>query len=244
MKSISVVIPVYNGSQSISEVVHQLNKVLSTISSQYEIILVNDNSPDNTWQVIKDIYQQYHHIKAFHLNRNYGQQSALLCGLKAASFDLVVTIDDDLQHNPEHIQLMVEAIQKGYDMVYCVFHQSYHSFYRKLGSKLTDKLFNWVLKKPKHIKVSSFRIMKKSIVDEIVKKDKGYVYISASALRFTQNVKSIDVMHQERKFGQSNYTFIKLLKIFLKIYVYYSSNPLCKLFRKNDPIYEVNERLL
>ncbi len=244
MKSISVIIPVYNGSRSIKELFNQLTKVLSGLSSQYEIIFVDDFSHDNSWEIIKDIHNHYNNVKAFRLNKNYGQQSALLCGMKAASFDFVVTIDDDLQHNPEHIRLMAEEMNKGYDMVYCVFHQSYHSFYRKLGSKMTDQLFNFVLKKPKDIRVSSFRILKKDIVDEIIKQDKGYVYISASALRLTQKVKSIDVTHQIRKFGQSNYNFKKLLKIFLKIYIYYSSNPFCRLFRKNDPIYEVNEKLL
>lgn len=243
MLSISVIVPVYNGSLSIETLFHQLNKVLNSLPSQYEIILVDDYSQDNSWEIIKDLHNKHDHIKAFRLNKNYGQQSALLCGMEAASYDYVVTIDDDLQHKPDYIGVLVKEIQKGYDLVYCVFNQSYHSFYRKLGSKLTNQLFNFVLKKSKDIKISSFRIIRKSIVQEIIKQQKGYVYISASALRLTKKVKSINVAHQARKYGESNYNFKKLLKIFLKIYIYYSSNPLCRFFRKNEPIYEVVERL-
>lgn len=241
---ISVVIPVYNGSQSLWELCTQLKSTLFHSSADYEIILVDDFSTDDSWAKIKEMHSIDPKIKGFKLKKNFGQQHAVFCGLQMASYDYILTMDDDLQHSPDQISLLLNEIKKGYDVVYGVSEIKYHSLYRIIGSKLTNKLFDIIIKKPKEVRISSFRIMKKQIADKITTQPTGYVYISASTFKFTNNVKSINITHNERKYGQSNYRFFKLLKIFIKIYIYYSNNPICTLFRKNDPIYEIEERLV
>ena len=240
---ISVIIPVYNGSFSIKELCMKLNKTLTGSCTEHEIVLIDDGSQDNSWQIVKELHEKYSFIKGIKLKMNYGQQSAIFCGLEKASFEYIVTMDDDLQHNPNDLLRLIEEIEKGYDVVYGVSETRYHSAYRIMGSKLTNQLFNILLKKPKNIKISSFRIMRKETAHKIVALSlgSGYVYVSASTFRVTNNIQSIYVTHSKRKYGKSNYHFYKLLKIFIKIFIYYSPIPICHLFKKNGPIYEIEE---
>ncbi len=240
---ISVVIPVYNGHLSLKELSMKLNKTLTKICPEHEIILIDDGSQDNSWQIIQELHKEHSNIKGIKLKMNYGQQSAILCGLSKAAFEYIVTMDDDLQHNPHDLLHLIKEVEKGYDVVYGVSKTRYHSPYRVMGSKITDKLFNILLKKPDHIKISSFRVMRKETAQKIMiaSRDYGYVYISAATFKVTNRIQSIYITHNKRKYGTSNYHFYKLLKIFIKIYIYYSQNPLCKLFRKTEPIYEIEE---
>ena len=241
MNNISIVIPVFNGSNALKELCLSINNTLSTFCSEFEIILVDDYSLDNSWEEIQSLCMLSPHIKGVKLSKNFGQQNAVFCGLNYAKYDYIVTMDDDLQHNPEDIKLLFDKIKEGYSVVYGYSKQIYAYKYRKLGSKLTNTLFNIIIKKPKNVNISSFRIMDKKIVDKIISNSKNYVYISAQTFRFTKNVTSIPIRTFKRKYGDSNYTFSKLLTIFLKIYIYYSKNPLMRVFAKSQDIYTVEE---
>lgn len=240
MVKFSVVIPVYNSEKTLIQLYKKIVDVLEKIRTEFEIIFVDDNSKDSSFNTLKNICSTDSRVVAIKLSDNFGQQNAVFCGLQHAKGDYIINLDDDLQHNPEYIESMYLKLQEGFDIVYAVTKIKYHKKYRNLGSKLTDKLFNILLKKPPTKRVSSFRIMRKELVDKIILEKRTFNYISASILKQTKNIGNYYYKHSQRKFGTSNYTFIKQLKIFLRIYIYYSENRLIKNLRSNKEPYKID----
>lgn len=220
--SISVVIPVYNGEKSLYELHRRLSAFLENSCKDYEIIMIDDGSIDNSYMKMCRLHEVDNRVKAIALDGNFGQQNAIMCGLRHAKYEAIVTMDDDLQHPPEEIIKLLNALEQGYDVVYGIPANKKHSFYRNIGTRLTDSLFNIICKKPKEIRVSSFRAMKKYMAEVISMDQTSFVYISAITLNYTKNIGNIAVVHNERKFGKSNYNMIKLAKVFLKLFIYYS----------------------
>ncbi|MGB7604703.1 MAG: glycosyltransferase family 2 protein [Lutisporaceae bacterium] len=241
--SISVIVPVYNSSQSIQELCRRLVKALTAITEVYEIILVDDSSIDDSFIKMKTARNSNAAIKLIRLSENFGQQNAIMCGLRHAKGDYVITIDDDLQNPPEELATLMKSIENGYDVVYGIPIARRHSAVRNLGSIMTDHLFNIVCGKPKQVKVSSFRIMKKSIVEKIIEEKASFVYISAITLRHTKNIGNAIVVHEQRKYGSSNYNIKKLAKLFYNIYINYSriSN---RMVQNTKPQYVIKESYL
>ena len=235
--SISVVIPVYNSESSLNTLCNLLSTVLKSAFSSYEIILIDDGSIDNSYEVMLNLYNKYAHIKIIQLNGNFGQQNALMCGFHYACFDYVVTIDDDLQHPPIEILKLYEKILEGYDVVYGIPIKKQHSHYRNIGTKATDLLFNILSSKPTNLKVSSFRIMKRDVVNKLLLDKSSFVYLSAITFKNTNKIENVYVNHSPRKYGKSNYSFFRLLNQYLKLFVYYSPFALLKIFRSNKPQY-------
>lgn len=155
--SISVVIPVYRSAATIPELVARLHTVLSSMTDDYEVVLVNDGSPDNSWKVIAATLPQYPEVVAIDLLRNYGQHNALLCGIRAATKDVIVTMDDDLQHPPEEIPKLVDAINEDVDVAYGIAREAQFSFYRRLTSKLSKYIISWLAGGNVDSKGGSFR---------------------------------------------------------------------------------------
>jgi undecaprenyl-phosphate 4-deoxy-4-formamido-L-arabinose transferase len=242
--SISVVIPVYNSQASLDELYAELSSVLQQITDKYEIVLVNDGSIDNSYDKMIALYHRDSNIKIIQLDGNFGQQNALLCGFYFVAGDYVVTLDDDMQHPPEEIVKLLSKIQEGYDIVYGIPAKKRHSFYRNLGTKLTDYLFDKFCSKPKYIKVSSFRIMKKALVEKIIQDKTSFVYLSAITFKNTRNVGNVIVNHSCRKYGKSNYNLLKLVKQFVKLYVYYSSYSIFKIFISSRPQFIIKDKHL
>ena len=238
-KKFSIVIPVYNSEDSLEQVYKKTQKELIDLNKYYEFIFIDDNSTDNSFNVIKKLCEKDSNVIGIKLNNNYGQQNAVFCGLEHSSGDFILNMDDDLQHNPLYIKKMYKELEKGYDIVYAVTKVKYHKSYRNLGSKLTDKLFNFLLNKPKDKRVSSYRIMKKDLKKIILNEKKAYNYISASILKNTKNIGNLYYQHSSRKYGSSNYTFLKQLKIFLRIYFYYSDNKFFKPFLSKSEPYSI-----
>lgn len=239
--SVSVIIPVYNSEKSLMELYNRLTIYLEKNCEKYEIIFVDDCSSDSSFSILENICLQNSNITAIKLNYNFGQQNAILCGFNYCNYNYVVNIDDDLQHDPENINELLVEISQGYDIVYGIADIKQHEFYRNVGSKLTNLLFNYVIKKPKNIRISSFRVLRKSLVDKIINHSYSFVYISASVMKYTKNISNIYFPHKPRKHGKSNYNFKKLFKIFIKIYIYYSSNFIVKLFRKKSEAYNIQK---
>lgn len=243
--NISIVIPVYNSQQSIYELFQNITNFLVKTSNNFEIIFVDDNSKDNSFNIMKNIYYSNSNIKCIKLKNNHGQQNAILCGMRHAKYDYIVTMDDDLQHNPKYILDLLYEIKKGFDVVYGYAKQpKQYPFYRNLGSTLRDLLFEMILHKPKNIQISSFRIMRRELLNKITKETSSFVYISAITLKYTKNIGNVIISHNYRKYGNSNYTITKLFKLFLNIYIYYSDNILCNRLKKNKPQYVIEEKLL
>lgn len=240
--SISVIIPVYNSENSINRLYNKLKKFLSNNFSQYEIIMVDDNSSDNSFLKMVNLNKKDDNIKVIKLRENFGQQNALMCGLEYAKGDYIVTIDDDLQHSPSDIINLYNEIKKGYDVVYGIPIKRNEIFYRRVGSYLTDKVFNLITRKSSNIRVSSFRIFNKKILNQLKKCDSSFVYLSAIILKITKNIDNIPVKRKKRFDGDSNYNIYKLIKLFVKLYIYYSDNRLTKLFRANKPQYIIEKK--
>ncbi|MDF2531877.1 MAG: glycosyltransferase [Clostridia bacterium] len=241
--SISVVIPVYNSASSLQELCSRLNALLAVMAKEYEIILVDDGSQDQSVQHIKEILAKYKEIKLICLERNFGQQNAIMCGFRHAKGDYVITIDDDLQNPPEEIEMLMKEIEKDYDVVYGIPRVKQHSGTRNLGSLMANFLFDVVCGKPRGVRVSSFRVLKRHIVEAVIEEKSSFVYISAATLKYTKNIGNVIVQHEARKHGSSNYNILKLLKLFYNIYINYSS--LSKGFiRNNKPQYVIKEKSL
>ncbi|MFW6281793.1 MAG: glycosyltransferase family 2 protein [bacterium] len=241
-ESISVIIPVYNAANSIVELYQRLTNSLSQISNNYEIIMIDDNSQDNSCEKILRLQKQDNRVKFIKLAKNFGQQNALLCGLNYVQGDYVVTIDDDLQHNPELIPTLYRLITKGYDVVYSIPESREYSFFRKIGSKLTDFLFSILTSKEAGIRVSSYRIMSKDLVKKVIKHKESFVYISVIVLQKTKNIANIYYDYENRKYGKSNYNFRKLMMLFLKIYLYHGNIFFLKYLRSDKPQYIIEKK--
>src|SRR5690554_1139220 len=243
-RSISVVIPVYNSANSLEELYQRLYNTLSRITDNYEIIMVDDHSGDNSYQEITKLHRKDNRVKGIRLAKNSGQQNALFCGFKHIKGDYVLTLDDDLQHNPEDIISLYRTICKDYEVVYGIPEErEYSSLYRRIGSKLTNLLFDIITHKDSDIRVSSFRIMKKGLVNKIIKHQGTFVYISALILNNTARIANVNVSHSKRSYGKSNYNFFKLLKLFLRLYIYHGNSSFLKLFRSKKPQYIIKEKI-
>jgi len=221
-KSISVVVPIYNSSRTIEQLVERLLNALQEIAADFEIIMVDDGSRDNSFDEMKKAYISKENIKIIKLQGNYGQQNAIICGLAASEKDLVVTIDDDLQYPPEEISKLLLKLEEGYDVVYGIPKDKKHSRLRNMGTKMTDLLFRVLYNKPKNIQISSFRIIRAEVVKTIVLNKEAFVYISALTFKTTKNIANVSVSHNAREIGQSNYSLYKLLKLYFNILIYYS----------------------
>ena len=235
---ISIVIPVFNGEKSLNELNKRLIQTLSKQFQEFEIIYVDDDSYDESKKVIKEIYTENEVVKYVFLKRNCGQQAAIFAGMYKSSGDIVVTIDDDLQHPPEDIIQIVSDLD-GYDGIFAFPHEKPHKKYRKLGSYMTNKLFKVLFKKSDDLKISSFRAIKRPLVNKMMATNQSFVYISALMIKNSSNLKTIYSRQFHRKYGQSNYNFSKLLILYLNIIIYYSDNRLIQSMRKKTDLYQV-----
>ncbi|MGV8905612.1 MAG: glycosyltransferase family 2 protein [Acetobacterium sp.] len=218
---ISVVVPVYNSSKSIKELVTRTVTTLEKAEATFEIILVDDSSKDDSLKMLTGLNERDPRVIVIALENNGGQQPAIKTGMKSALGDAVVTIDDDLEYRPEDIPLLLSELKKGYDVVYGIVNRRGYPFYRQFGSNLVDLFFTICLDKPKNIRVGSFRILNRGTVNRIIKDETPFVYITGITLGFTKNIGNVTVNHQERKYGKSNYNLKKLIKLFLNLFYYY-----------------------
>src|SRR6478752_2714625 len=172
---ISVVVPVYRSEAILPELVQRLETVLGRITSAYELVLVNDSSPDRSWDVIGQLAGRYSWIHPINLMRNYGQHNALLCGIRAAQYDVIVTMDDDLQHPPEEIPKLLAVLAQGFDVVYGTPKEQQHGFLRVLASRITrlalSMAIGWELAK----NVSAFRVFRTRLRDAFAEYQSPFV---------------------------------------------------------------------
>ena len=243
-ESISIVVPVYNSENSLEQFYKVLSKELKKLCFDYEIIMVDDGSHDKSYENMKKLHSIDSRVKVIQLDGNFGQQNALMCGFHYSTGEYVVTIDDDLQHPPEEIYKLKKKIDEGYDVVYGIPIIKQHSVYRKMGSKMTDYLFNKICLKPKDIKISSFRIIRKNIISEIIKDNTSFVYISAITFKNTSKVSNVGVKHNARKYGKSNYGFYKLIMLFIKLYMYYSKHKIFKIVMSSKQQFKIKDTKL
>jgi glycosyltransferase involved in cell wall biosynthesis len=222
----SIVIPVYNGAKTIEELVEKLINTLEYKNIQ--IVLVNDGSPDNSHEVCHDLFLQYPSIVTYiNLAKNFGEHNAVMAGLYNAAGDYVVIMDDDFQNPPEEVSRLTDYAQsRQFDIVYTYYEKKQHHWARNLGSRFNNWVTNFMLDKPKDLYLSSFKCLSRFIVQEIIKYKGPFPYIDGLALRASSNIGKIKVSHEQRKEGCSNYTFRKLVNLWLNMFVNFSIMPL------------------
>lgn len=214
LSQLSVVIPCFNSEKGLESLVQQLISECKTVSEKFEILLVDDGSPDQTWTCIKRLCQTYPFLKGLRLAQNQGQHSATYWGLKQASFDLVATLDDDLQNPPSEIKKLAQTMAKGFDVVYGVPSQKKHDLLRRSGSSL----FRFVLKLvglPFAEYVSSFRLINRSKITDMGAISDQNSFLDILFLRNKMQMGFVEVAHQDRISGRSSYSFTKLIKVAL-----------------------------
>src|SRR5947207_11002911 len=210
--SISVVTPVYNGEASIAELCRRLNEVLPRIAKEYEIILVNDGSRDGSWETISELSSRFAAVRGLNLMRNYGQHNALLCGIRAAKYDVIVTMDDDLQHPPEEIPRLLEQLGQGFDVVYGAPKEERHGFMRALASRITRLALGSAIGMDLAKNVSAFRVFRTQSREAFARYQTPFVSIDVLLTWATTRFTAIPVVFQPRHSGTSTYTFTKLVR--------------------------------
>ncbi|MBU1694235.1 MAG: glycosyltransferase family 2 protein [Verrucomicrobia bacterium] len=223
---ISVVVPVYNSEDCIQELIIRVGGALEPLSLSYEIVLVNDSSNDNSWEVIKKAALRNTHVVGICLRRNFGQDSALMAGLRAAMGNYVVIMDDDLQHDPVFIPMLYNEIRKGCDVVYGKYRHKKQKPWKNLGSAFNDRVANIVLKKPREIYLSPYKIIARQTVLAVCEYDGPFPYIDGLLFRVTRHVSQIDIRHQDRFAGRSNYTVVKSFLVWANLITSFSMVPL------------------
>lgn len=224
---VSFVIPCYRSAKTIGGVIAEIDDIMGTMEEySHEIILVNDCSPDDTFEVIRDICAGRKDITGVNLARNFGQHAALMAGFRYAHGDIIVCLDDDGQTPAEEVPKLLARLEEGYDVVYARYEIKKHSAFRNFGSHVNEWMTRVMLGKPKELYLSSYFAVKRFIVDEMLRYTNPYPYVIGLVLRATKNITNVDVKHRERQVGTSGYTIGKLLALWFNGFTAFSIKPL------------------
>ncbi|WP_045218719.1 glycosyltransferase family 2 protein [Desulfonatronum thioautotrophicum] len=221
---ISICIPVYNGAQTIARLVEAVEHQLA--DQDLEFVLVNDGSKDDSESVCEQLARSRTNVRFISLRKNFGEHNAVMCALNHISGDCAVIIDDDFQNPPEEINQLVRELEKGYDVVYSRFEAKNDSLFRNIGSKFNDITCTWLLNKPANLYLSSFKAIRREVIEEIIKYTGPFPYVDGLLLRVTSNISTVLVRHDKRKEGRSNYTMKKLISLWLNMFINFSIKPL------------------
>jgi len=251
-RSISVVTPVYNGEGSVAELCRRLDEVLPQIALEHEIILVNDGSRDRSWDVISELSSRYPAVRGFNLMRNYGQHNALLCGIRAAKYEVIVTMDDDLQHSPEEIAQLLARLDEGFDVVYGTPKAEQNGFLRAVASRITRLALSTAVGSDVGKNVSAFRVFRTRLREAFAEYHSPFVSIDVLLSWTTSRFGALAVDFRPRYAGPSNYTLAKLVRHALDVMTGFSTLPLqlasmvgfaCTLFGMGVLIYVIGSYL-
>ncbi len=209
---ISVVIPVYNSAQTIGLLIQRLEKSLVQISGEFEVVMVNDGSHDQSWTEIKRLCRKYSWLTGIDLTKNFGQHNAILCGIRMAKYDYIVTMDDDLQHQPEEIRKMLAKLNDGFDVVYGVDPKTNHSVFRLLGSKGLKFLLSKALNDPFVEKMTAFRVFRTNLRKSFESYSGDTVCLDALLSWGAGSIGFAEVQNAPRFSGESNYSLLSLVR--------------------------------
>ena len=227
MITLSIIVPVYNGATSIERLVRELAQL--RVDGGVEVVLVNDCSPDNSWEIIQRLVKEAPMpLVAVDLARNFGEHNAVMAGYGACNGNYVINIDDDFQNPPSEVIKLLEYAQAHpeFDVIYTKYARKRHNFFRNLGSKFNDVVANFLLDKPKGLYLSSFRCVNRFLCDGIMEYVGPYPYIDGIILERTQRIGTLQVLHAPRVEGRSSYTLRKLIRLWLFMFVNFSVMPL------------------
>jgi polyisoprenyl-phosphate glycosyltransferase len=225
---LSIVVPVYRSERILPELVRQISAAIDAteLDGKWELILVNDASPDGSWNVIRRLASEHANVHGVCLARNFGQHNATMAGLNVSRGNVVIIMDDDLQHPPSSIGALVEVIHSGSDVCYTRYVGRQHAAWKKFGSWFNDRVASFLLKKPKGLYLSSYKALARNVVREIIRYDGPYAYIDGLILDVTRNITVVPIEHQARHEGEGNYGLRRSISLWLKMATSFSVVPL------------------
>ena len=256
---VSIVVPVFNSALMLKELAQRINKTMETIDleNNFELILVNDFSSDNSWSVIKELIHQYSYIRGINLAENFGQHNAIMAGFNNCVGDFIITIDDDLQHQPEFIPDILKTLREfNKDVCYTNYKNRKHIGWKRLVSNLNNIVSSFILNKPLEVYMSSYRGLTKKLKTEIINYKQSNVYIDGLIILHAKEIGMINIDHKARKYGESNYNLKKLFILWSNMFLNFSFFPfrsasifgiiikiVVKIIRKknNKPQYQILE---
>lgn len=226
MIDVSVVIPVYGSAPILPRLADCLEQALNALGRSYEVVLVYDCSPDDSWGVITDLCATRPWLKGVRLRKNAGQHNAVMAGLGVARGRYIVTMDDDLQHSPDDIGRILQALDRGADVCYVQFKSRHHALWKRAGSRFNDQVASWLLRKPKGLYLSPFRGLIKEIRDEMLRYEGPFVYLDGLIVQSTSNITTIQAEHHARGDGRSGYSLAKSVSLWMQMATSFSIKPL------------------
>ncbi len=228
MKKISFVIPCYRSSHTLPQVVSEIEETMKGVLKQYEyeMVLVNDCSPDDTFEVIRQLCAQKPYIKGISLAKNFGQHAALMAGIRHAAGDYIVCLDDDGQTPADEAGKLIGKLEEDYDAVYARYEHKHHSAFRNFGSRVNEIMLRVMLNKPASLYVSSYFAIKRFVAEDMIRYENSFPYVIGLVLRSTNNIANVTVNHRDRKEGKSGYTLKKLWNLWINGFTAFSVKPL------------------
>lgn len=222
----SVVIPAFNSASVVGETITRTDAFLASVGEEYEVVVVNDGSRDDTWSVVERCARANPRIVAIDLLRNYGQHTAVLCGLRHSVGDYAITLDDDLQNPPEEMRHLLAKAAEGHDLVIGRFRKKRHSWHRRVGTWLVAVLNRRIFGKPADLVLTNFRLIRRDVVDRMCAYRTNYPYVPGLALMFASRPVNVLVEHEKRESGKSQYSLLKIVQLVVRILFSYSTYPL------------------
>ena len=227
MDKVSFVIPCYRSELTLEGVVEEVRSAMEGLGEYgYEIVLINDCSPDHTLEVIRKICEKYDNIPGVSLARNFGQHAALMAGFRHVTGDIIICLDDDGQTPAKEAGKFLDEIQAGRDVVYAKYSNKQHTAFRNFGSKVNEIMTRFMLGKPKELYISSYFAAKRFVIDEVIRYENSYPYVIGLVLRTTKNIGNVDVRHRQREVGHSGYTMKSLMGLWFNGFTAFSIQPL------------------
>lgn len=227
MRKVSFVIPCYGSEKTLENVVNEVIEVIGEKKEyDYEIILVNDYSPDKVWSVIEKLCIANKRIIGICLASNFGQHAALMAGYSACKGEIIVSLDDDGQTPANEVFSLIDKLGEGYDVVYGAYKKKKHSSFRNFGSRVNEKMMESLVNKPRGIKATSYFVAKDYIISEVLRYKNSYPYVGGLIFRATKNIANVYVEHKERQEGKSGYSLRKLLSLWFNGFTAFSVKPL------------------
>jgi undecaprenyl-phosphate 4-deoxy-4-formamido-L-arabinose transferase len=223
---LSIVVPVYRSEDCLDALIDAMSEALNATNHNYEVVLVNDCSPDGSWAVIEAICAIHPEVIGIDLRRNFGQDNAIITGLRVARGKWVAIMDDDLQHHPRDLPMLLRKIEEGFDVVYADFGVKQQKLWKNFGSWFNGKIAEWVINKPKAVYLSPYKIICKEVVKQICKYDGPDPYIDGLVFQITSRISQIPVDHHPRHAGRSTYTFWKSLRVWARLAFSFSARPM------------------
>jgi undecaprenyl-phosphate 4-deoxy-4-formamido-L-arabinose transferase len=224
---VSIVVPVYRSEDCLEALIEAIVDALAATEINYEVILVNDGSPDKSWKVIEFLSQARPNVVGVNLRRNFGQDNAIITGLRFARGKYIVIMDDDLQHHPCDIPALLDKIEEeDADVVYADFRVKYQKWWKNLGSWFNGKVAEWVISKPKGIYLSPYKIIRRDVAELICEYDGPDPYVDGLLFQVTSRITQIPAEHHRRHAGTSTYTLVKSIKVWGRLAFSFSVRPL------------------